>query len=254
MPRLQPFKYELVPSGKQQRQVRRCAGSCRFMCNEALAVRKTNHEAVGASINDVDMAKPLTAWHHGVEAVWLKNVPVHPLQHVLNELERVAPYYFVAKRAGFPLFKKMGQGARLRESDSKPFKLDQANHCAFLRKLGWRRYRYRPNMLGTVKNVAASASSGQWGVSIQTEGELVQPIPNGGGVGIAMGVARFPAVSDGSFYARSTASSGTRTGCAGAAGHDPRTKFSSNRRKRRAQVRLFTPGPATRAATICKKP
>jgi transposase len=38
--RLQAFKYELMPTGDQQRQMRRFAGSCRFVFNKALALQK----------------------------------------------------------------------------------------------------------------------------------------------------------------------------------------------------------------------
>jgi len=45
MQRLQAFKYELMPTGEQQRDMRRFAGSCRFVYNKALALQKENHEA-----------------------------------------------------------------------------------------------------------------------------------------------------------------------------------------------------------------
>ena len=45
MQRLQAFKYELMPPGDQQRDMRRFAGSCRFVFNKALAMQKNNHEA-----------------------------------------------------------------------------------------------------------------------------------------------------------------------------------------------------------------
>ena len=61
---------------------------------------------------------------------------------------------------------------------------------------------------------AKSASCGKWFVSIQTEREVEQPIPNGGAAGIDRGVARFATLSDGArSLPRSTASGGTRTGC-----------------------------------------
>ena len=44
MQRLQAFKYELMPTGEQQRQMRRFAGSCRFVFNKALALQKARHE------------------------------------------------------------------------------------------------------------------------------------------------------------------------------------------------------------------
>ncbi len=44
MQRLQAFKYELMPTGEQQRQMRRFAQACRFVFNKALALQKERHE------------------------------------------------------------------------------------------------------------------------------------------------------------------------------------------------------------------
>ncbi len=44
MQRLQAFKYELMPTGEQQRDMRRFAGSCRFVYNKALAMQKERYE------------------------------------------------------------------------------------------------------------------------------------------------------------------------------------------------------------------
>jgi putative transposase len=41
MQRRQAFKYELMPNGEQRRQMRRFAGSCRYVFNEALGFQKT---------------------------------------------------------------------------------------------------------------------------------------------------------------------------------------------------------------------
>ena len=71
MKRFQGFKFELRPNGEQQRQMRRFAGACRVVFNEALALQKTSHE----------------------------EAPVHPQQQALKDLERVYTHFF-AKRAG----------------------------------------------------------------------------------------------------------------------------------------------------------
>ena len=47
MQRLQAYRFELMPNGEQQRDMRRFAGSCRFVFNKALALQKANHEAGG---------------------------------------------------------------------------------------------------------------------------------------------------------------------------------------------------------------
>ena len=91
--------------------------------------------------------KLLTGWRNSADTAWLADAPVHPLQQTLKDLE---------------------------------IKLDQANNRLFLPKLGWLRYRNSRDVLGMVKNVTVSQSCGKWFVSIQTEREVEQPIPQGG--------------------------------------------------------------------------
>lgn len=44
MQHFQAFQYALMPTGEQQRQMRRFAGSCRFVFNKALALQKERYE------------------------------------------------------------------------------------------------------------------------------------------------------------------------------------------------------------------
>ena len=200
MQRLQAFKYELMPTGEQQRQMRRFAGSCRFVFNKALALQKERYERGEKKLGYAGLCKELTTWRNGTETPWLSDAPIHPLQQALKDLERAYANFF-AKRAGFPRFKKKGQSDSFRYPDPKQIKLDQGNSRIFLPKLGWLRMRFSRDVLGAVKNVTVSASWGKWFVSIQTEREVEQPIPNGDAVGIDMGVARFATLSSGTFYA-----------------------------------------------------
>ena len=72
--------------------MRRFAGACRFVFNQALALQKAHHEAGGQFIGYVAMAKQLTAWRNGSETPWLKQAPLHPLQHALKDLERACSW------------------------------------------------------------------------------------------------------------------------------------------------------------------
>ena len=198
MQRLQAFKYELRPDGQQQRQMRRFAGSYRFVFNKALALQKARYEQGEKKLGYAGLCKELTAWRNGPETPWLKDAPVHPLQQTLKDMERAYANFF-AKRADFPRFKKKGQSDSFRYPDPKQIKLDQGNARIFLPKLGWLRYRNSREVLGTVKNVTVSLSGGKWFVSIQTEREVVQPLPQSTtAVGIDMGIVRFATLSDGS--------------------------------------------------------
>ena len=198
--RLQAFKYELMPTGEQQRRMRRFAGSCRFVFNRALALQKERYERGESRLGYAGLCKLLTEWRNSPETAWLADAPVHPLQQTLKDLERAYANFFT-KRAGFPRFKKKVLHDSFRYPDPKQIKLEQHNSRIFLPKLGWVRYRNSRDVLCTVKNVTVSASCGKWYVSIQTVREVEQPIPNGVAVGIDMGVARFATLSDGTFYA-----------------------------------------------------
>jgi len=201
MQRLQAFKYELMPTGEQQRDMRRFAGSCRFVFNRALALQKERHERGEKKLGYAALCKLLTAWRNSAETAWLADAPVHPLQQTLKDLERAYANFF-AKRADFPRFKKRGLHDSFRYPDPKQIRLDQGNSRIFLPKLGWVRYRNSRQVLGAVKNVTVSQSCGKWFVSIQTEREVQDPVPTAtSAVGIDMGVARFATLSDGTFYA-----------------------------------------------------
>ena len=105
MQRLQAFKYELIPDGQQVRQMRRFAGSCRFVFNKALALLKARYERGEKKLGYAGLCKLLTEWRNSAETTWLADAPVHPLQQTLKDLERAYSNFF-AKRADFPRFKK----------------------------------------------------------------------------------------------------------------------------------------------------
>jgi len=197
MKRLQAFKFELMPDGEQERDMRRFAGARRFVYNKALALQKENYAAGGKFISYVDMANRLPEWKE--EFPWLKESPSHTLQQSLKDAERAFKNFF-EKRAAFPRFKKKGGGESFRFPDSKQFDVDQGNSRIKFPKLGWMRYRNSRDILGTAKNITISQSGGKWFASIQTEREVEQPIPAAtSAVGIDMGIVRFATLSDGSF-------------------------------------------------------
>ncbi|GAB2732234.1 hypothetical protein GCM10027019_09550 [Melaminivora jejuensis] len=123
MKRLQAFKYELMPSGQQERQMRRFAGACRFVYNKALAQQKAWYEADNTSkFSYTKLANLLPDWKKDLS--WLSDSPSQALQQSLKDLQRAYKNFF-AKRAAFPKFKKKGRGASLRFPQG--FKLDAGN-------------------------------------------------------------------------------------------------------------------------------
>ncbi|MDR1062822.1 MAG: transposase [Azoarcus sp.] len=207
MQRLQAFKYELMPNGEQRRALRRFAGSCRVVFNEALGLQQARHGAGEKKLGYAGLCKLLTDWRNGLPlpsgrvAPWLKEAPVHPLQQTLKDLERAYKNFF-EKRAAFPRFKRKDQKDGFRYPDPKQIKLEQGNRRVFLPKLGWLRLRMSREALGEVRNVTVSLSGGKWFVSIQTQRDVPAPVPEAAGaVGVDLGIARFATLSDGTFYA-----------------------------------------------------
>ncbi len=222
--------------------MRRFAGSCRVVFNEALNLQMARYDAGEKRLGYAGLCKELTKWRNGDPmpsgrvAPWLADAPVHPLQQALKDLERAYGNFF-AKRADFPRFKRKGQSDGFRYPDPKQIKLDQANGRLFLPKLGWLRYRLSRDVLGEVRSVTVSQSCGKWHASILAEREVEQPIPKGGAVGIDMGVARFATLSDGTFYAPLNSFKRHETALRKAQqAMSRKIKFSNNWKKAKARI------------------
>ncbi|ANB02140.1 RNA-guided endonuclease TnpB family protein [Ectothiorhodospira sp. BSL-9] len=242
MQQLQAFKFALRPDGQQERQMRRFAGSCRFVFNKALALHKERYEQGEKKLGYAGLCKLLTEWRKGPETPWLADAPTHPLQQTLKDLESAYANFF-AKRADFPRFKKKGQSDSFRYPDPKQIKLDQGNNRIFLPKLGWVRYRNSRKVVGDVRNVTVSLSGGRWHVSIQTRREVEQPRhPASSVVGMDLGVASFAALSTGEIMVPAHAFKKRQRQLARAQRDMSRkVKFSNNWKRAKARVqRLHT--------------
>jgi putative transposase len=182
--------------------MRRFAGARRFVFNKALALQQTNRAAGGKWLSYAALCKELTGWRHSAETPWLAQAPSQALQQALKDLGRAYTNFF-ARRAAFPSFKRKGLGDSFRYPAPEQIKFDQANSRIFLPKLGWIGYRNSRHALGDLRNVTVSLSAGKWFISVQTQREVVQPLPapGAGAVGIDLGIARFATLSGGTFLA-----------------------------------------------------
>lgn len=190
------FKFELIPNGAQIRKMKQFAGCSRFVFNKALAYQNEQYEQDNSfKVNYYEMCKRLTEWKK--ELVWLKDCYNGVLQQSLKDLDQGFKNFF-AKRANFPKFKKKGSKESFRFP--RGCKLEQQNNRIYLPKIGWTRYRNSREVLGKIKNVTVSQKCSKWYVSIQTEFEAEIPTPNGGEIGIDMGIVRFATLSDGTYF------------------------------------------------------
>ena len=234
MQRLQAYKFELIVTGEQHRQMRRFSGACRFVYNKALALQKTRHEQGEKKLSAFELNNLLPQWKAEPETKWLSDSPSQTLQQALKDLDRAYKNFF-AKRSDFPRFKKKGSGDSFRYPQG--IKLEQGNNRIFLPKIGWCRYRNSRMVEGKIKNVTISQSCGKWFAAIQTEREAATPTPNGDMIGIDVGIARFATLSDGSFYEPRNSFKTLESALRKAQqAMSRRVKFSNNRKKAKAKV------------------
>jgi putative transposase len=195
MKRLQAFKFLLRPNGNQIRGMRRFAGACRFVYNQALAMQKARYEAGEKKFNYAGLCRVLTEWKQQDETAWLNEAPSQILQQSLKDLVRAYQNFF-EQRAAYPSFKKRNLHDAFRYPQGVT--LDQENARIKLPKLGWLRYRKSREVLGVIKNVTVSLEAGCWYVAIQTEREVIEPRHEETSmVGVDMGVVNFVTLSDG---------------------------------------------------------
>ena len=104
-------------------------------------------------------------------------------------------------------------------------------------KIGWVRYRNSRAISGSLKNVTVSQKCGKWYISIQTEFETETPIPNGGEVGIDMGIMRFATLSNGEYFEPINAFKNLKGKLAKLQKRfKNKTKFSKNRQRLKAKI------------------
>lgn len=234
MLKLQAFKFEIMPNGRQIRLSRQFVGNVRKVKNLALARQQQNYKD-GLKYTG---AFGMNYWLDEMksEFSYLKDSPSQTLQQGLADMANAFDKFF-KKTADYPTFKKKGKSA---ESFRFPqgFKIDEQNSRIFLPKLGWVRYRSSRNILGTPKNITVSHKTGKWYASIQTEYEVEQPVhPSSSIVGIDLGIAKFATLSNGQvFYGQNSFKKHQARLARYQRRMSHKTKFSCNWKKAKSKV------------------
>ena len=195
---LKAFKFELMPNGEQIRKMKQFCGCSRFVFNRALSYQNEQYQKDNSfKFSYRKIADLLPEWKR--ELTWLKDCHSQVLQQSIKDLDKAFENFF-AKRSNFPKFKCKGEKDSFRIPQG--YKLEQQNNRIYLPKIGWVRYRNSRNVFGNLKNVTVRQKCGKWYISIQVEFETAKltPKPNGGEIGIDMGIVRFATLSNGEYF------------------------------------------------------
>jgi putative transposase len=194
------FVFRLKLDFETEGLIRRAAGCCRFVWNQALAVQKARLDR-GERVQSYDaMCDALLLWKRSPATAFLSDVHSQPLQQTLKDLRRAFDDFFdpAQPKKAFPRFKKKSRG---KDAFRYPQGVLIDNRRVYLPKIGWVRFYKSREIEGTMKNMTVRLRAGKWYVSIQTERDLPDPVEHREPVvGGDLGITRFLTLSDGTMF------------------------------------------------------
>ena len=193
--RRQGYRFRLKPTQAETALLRRFVGCSRFVWNEMLTLNELRYGRGAKRLSYKAMCEYLVYLKN--EYPFLRDVHSQPLQQTLKDL--ATAYHHASDptlAARLPRFKKRGRPHGIRFPQG--FALDGSG--VYLPKIGWLGFRKSREIEGTPKNVTISFDGAHWYVTVQTEREAPAPLHvSDSAAGIDLGVARFAALSDGTF-------------------------------------------------------
>jgi len=193
------YKYKLIPTPTQERELGRVLGLCRWLYNTALEQRIIPWQRCQVSLSQYQQAAELK----DIRAAMPEYAAIHShvLQDVLARLDKTYQAFFrrvkARERAGFPCyqartrwhsftFMEYGNGARL------------DNGFLVLSKIGRVALRWSRPIEGTLKTVTISKEADGWYACLSCADVPIQPLPpSGQETGIDLGIEAFASLSDG---------------------------------------------------------
>ncbi len=174
-------------------------GAARFLWNLALEQRTTCRRR---GINKIVQCRDLTELRAEVD--WILDLPAQVAQQVLADLD------LACQRWGVGLAHRPGRKRRFRNEASLRFpqgvevrRLNRRWGAVRLQKLGWVKFRWTRELVGTVKNATVSRDAAGWQVAFCLETAEKPVEPNGlSAVGVNRGVAIAFMTSDGTPHDR----------------------------------------------------
>jgi len=190
------FKYQLRLTQQQESLCNQTAGSCRYVWNRGLALKKELWEKKKQNLSRFDLDSLLIEWKK--EHNWLSIPPSQSLQQVNKDLDQAFKNFFSGR--GYPRFKKKGihDSFRLPQGISLTNQLSKKAGQVKLSKLGIVRFTKSKELEGRIKNVTISKTCRKWYIAFNCEVDTPQPkeIPQSA-IGIDRGIKTFAQCSDG---------------------------------------------------------
>ena len=200
------YKFRLYPNRKQETQMLRTFGCCRFVFNHYLAYRKDLYEQSRKTANYYVCANDLTVLKKQEETSWLREVDATALQSSLRDLDDAYQNFFRrvkhGEKPGFPRFKSKHDHRQSYKSKCVGTNIKVLDKAIQLPKLGAVKCRISKEVKGKILSATVSRNpSGKYFVALCCTDAEVAALPRTGSViGIDMGIRDFAVSSDGIAY------------------------------------------------------
>ena len=198
------YKFRIYPNRKQENQILRTFGCCRFVFNHYLAKRREIYEQKGTTFNYYDCAGDLTQLKKSF--TWLGEADATALQSSLRDLDSSFQNFFrrlkQGQKAGYPRFKSKHDHRQSYKSKCVGTNIRMLDKTVQLPKLGKVKCRISKEVKGRILSATVSRNpSGKYFVSLCCTDVEIAPLPSAGTVvGLDMGIKSFAVSSDGTEY------------------------------------------------------
>lgn len=198
------YKFRLYPNRKQENQILRTLGCCRFVFNHYLAEHKEVYERDRKTFNYYDCAGDMTQLKKSLD--WLREVDATALQSSLRDLDMAFQNFFrrvkQGRKPGYPRFKSKHDHRQSYKSKCVGTNIKVLDKAVQLPKLGKVKCRISKEVKGRILSATVSQSpSGKYFVALCCTNVEVEPLPStGASVGLDMGLKSFAITSDGMEY------------------------------------------------------
>ena len=191
------YKYRIYPNKEQKVLLEKHIGSCRFVYNKLLHIKKTLYEKFKMSISEFELNNHLTVLKEIYP--FLKEVNSQSLQQASKNLNSAYNHFF-KDGSGFPTKKS-------KKNPLQSFQIPQhyriEDKKIWLSKIGWVKIKlHRDMMQGSMKTATISRTpTGKYYISIIVENDIEYPEKQEYShvtmIGVDVGIKTFAALSNG---------------------------------------------------------
>jgi putative transposase len=228
------YKLRIYPTKSQEEILKKTIGCCRFVYNNALALRRDAFKN-GKKMNYAASSRAMTQLCKQLETEWLREVSYVAIQQSLRNLETSFTNFF-KKRSRYPKFKKKKNGGSAKFVKTGFRLKDKSFFVAKIKKpirVVWSfDLPSEPSSCVVSQNL-----SGQWFVSFVCETSVETLPKTDNRIGIDLGIETFATLSDGLKIKQPDSIRKMRRKVARAQrSHSRKKKGSKNREKARLKV------------------